>query len=88
MGKKGIVIGIGQLVLIVLVWMFNPNAMLGYIDRLTLIFGIGCTTGIIAPSMFTSTEDGCILTLATIFEIIYVAALGILWGVIQYNIVI
>jgi len=89
MDKKSIVAGIFQLAVIVVVWMFNPNAIVEQIGfTLMLVFGIGCITGVIAPSMSVSTENEYVVALAVIFEIIYVAALVILWGVMKYNIVI
>lgn len=88
MDKKSMVVGIGQLALIVLVWMLNPSAMVEYIDRLALLFGIGCVAGLLAPNMQAFTEDIHIPILGITLEIIYIAALGILWGVVQYNIVI
>lgn len=88
MDKKSIVAGIFQLAVIVVVWMLNPNAMVEQVSTLLLVLGIGCTTGVIAPSMSVSTENEYVVALAVIFEIIYVAALIILWRVMQYNIVI
>jgi len=87
MNKKGIIMGIGQLLLIILVWMFNPNAMVERISDLLLVFGIGCVTGLIAPIMVTI-EDEYILTWAVIFEMVYAVTLVVLLGVIYYNIVI
>jgi len=88
MDKGSIVVGITQLALIILIWIANPSAMVEQMSKLLLVFGIGCVTGLIAPSMLTFTKNEGILSLAIVFEILYVASFGILWGVVQYNIVI
>ena len=86
--KKSIGIGIGQLLLIVLIWVLNPSAMVEKINTLLLVFGIGCVTGLLAPIMDGSIEDMHMFILAITVEIIYIFTLIILWGAIQYNIVI
>ena len=88
MDKKGIGFGIGQLLLIVLLWMLNPNVMVEQMSELLLVFGIGCVTGLLAPIMGGSLEDMHMFILAVTVEIIYIFTLIILWGVVQYNIVI
>jgi len=88
MDKKSIVVSVAQLVLISLVWMLNPSAMTEQIYKLLFVFGVGCTVGVTAPIMFTPRVDIRIYILGIIFEVLYIAALGILWGAVQYNIVI
>ena len=88
MDKKSIGIGIGQIAVIVLVWMLNPNAMVEHIDRLLVVFEVGCVAGGTAPSIFSFTKSTNMRAWAIALELLYICMFTVLFIVVLCNIAI
>lgn len=81
MRKAGISWGV-QILIILVVYMLNPNAILEQIGILIL-----ASITSIGPSIWFSTQ-GRVKIIGVIFEGLYIYSIAFLFNVIQYNIVI